>query len=1058
MKKTFNFLALPMRIALFAVFVMSVATAGARDVEQAKQAAMQQMKRHAAKRANVRGGIIANVDPQLVFSKAKRGSDAYYYVFSAGKDLGYTVVSGDDRLPAIVGYTESGEFDAQRMPEGLAAFMAQYQDFVDNATDEQIREVMAMKAAPKHAAVAPLMAEKWDQGAPFNNLCPEYQYKNGGVVKSGKCVTGCVATAIAQILHYHGCPDGLKDDIPEYSYQISVNGYQNAQKTMPTIAASGVTYVWANMPDVYTGSESDVQNNAVAKLMLHVGCAVRMTYGPSSGAVATAEAFTKYFGMDKELVQKLERSSYNISQWDDILYKEIAAKRPVCYGGQSTGGGHAFVIHGYDDGLYYVNWGWGGYCDGYFDITILNPGSSSGSGASSSSDGYSFGNDMIIGIQPDNGKVDNVGISQLESIGFNGSCLSGLTYSGGKVSAKASFSMINFNEVALTKYVSIGYEDESGNIVNVATPTSISFEAASGGNAFRHPCSFDISFNANEGKVYELRVIESTDSKSWAISGVYNIADGQSVPLKVSGGNVSVVSLQSVLSATAALDEESGGYVGMTNTINVTVNNTGDKEYYDKVYVLVGTGETKPEGYTYATGITAPANGSTTFNFAYTPQTAGIYNFWILDSKLNDIGKSSITIKTSSAPVLSFESITCNNASGAKQKVTFAGNSRDIDKVNDTKAEFIFKIKNTGGYYEGSFKLLDKPNAETGFFSGNSGNLKIPGDGAVTTFKFTVDGAAGSIAGFMIAGNSVSISGTNYALCYLAGLSEDPKDLNITYDVTASDVARLNANFGSRTDITSIDLTKAASVKSGTEIKTGNANTLVYVNTGASLANTKNVVVKNGEKYSCDNLELVDEMPFKAPVAFTAKNAKYTRTAASGWYSTYLPFAVNSIPAGVTVEKFDKVDVPNKKIYFNNVTSMDAYIPYIYSTTGNVTFANAGVKVDTENASTGTFVGTLDGADAGSLTGNYVLKGDGSGFATATNTAYAVPFRAWVKVDGAKAPVLKAIHNGEDDGATGIYEVGADSDNDAFYNLKGEKVNNPTKGVYIKNGKKYIFK
>lgn len=1054
MKKTFNFLALPMRIALFAVFVMSVATAGARDVEQAKQAAMQQMKRHAAKRANVRGGIIANVDPQLVFSKAKRGSEAYYYVFSAGKDLGYTVVSGDDRLPAIVGYTESGEFDAQRMPEGLAAFMAQYQDFVDNATDEQIREVMAMKAAPKHAAVAPLMAEKWNQGAPYNNLCPEY-------TSGKKSATGCVATAMAQILHYWKCPATLQADIPSYvTYWLQV--------TMPGIS-KGFAYDWANMLDVYTGSETAEQNKAVAELMLHVGCSVEMMYHQSSGASATAEAFIKYWGMDKELVQLLDRNCHNIAQWDDILYKEIAAKRPVCYSGQSTGGGHAFVIHGYDDGLYYVNWGWGGYCDGYFDITILNPGSSSGTGASSSSDGYSFGNDMIIGLQPDNGKVDAVSVQAIGSISQLE--LKNVTVSGGKINADVACTPKNINLYGKIN-IGIGYVGDDGKYVNVLT-YEYSRDSESFKQGYYTKKSLPISFVYEEGKTYKLCLIESKDGTNWtACSG----EETTSVTIKIQGGVCTVVDNNAVLSATAALDKESGGYAGMNNTINVTVNNAGGKEYYDMVYIRVGTGATMPTGNTYACGVTVPTGGSATFNFAYKPAAADTYNVWILDKDEKEIGMGSITIKKSSAPVLSLVSISCNNASGDKVYGDFQSDKMEMDKVNDAKAEFAFVIKNDGGYYEGDFIVAEYDAVEKNWHWSGTTNLKIPE--GTTTFRFTTEGKAGDVVGiwlaryeseeYKLAGLSIpnkhNVQGGGYyqfvnrEFCYLAGFPEELKDLNITYDVTASDVARLNANFGSRTDITSIDLTKAASVKSGTEIKTGNANTLVYVNTGASLANTKNVVVKNGGKYSCDNLELVDEMPFKAPVAFTAKNAKYTRTAASGWYSTYLPFAVSSIPAGVTVEAFDKVDVSNKKIYFNNVTSMAAYTPYIYSTTGNVTFANAEVTVDTESASTGTFVGTLDGADAGSLTGNYVLKGDGSGFATATNTAYAVPFRAWVKVDGAKAPVLKAIHNGEDDGATGIYEVGADSDNDAFYNLKGEKVNNPTKGVYIKNGKKYIFK
>lgn len=508
---------LPMKVALIALFVMSVATADARDVEQAKQAAMQQMKKYAAKKANRKGGTVVAVDPQLVFSKAKRSSDAYYYVFSAGKDLGFTVVSGDDRLPAIVGYTESGEFDAENMPEGLAAYMEQYQNFVDNATDAQINEVKAFKAMAKHEAVAPLMQEKWDQGEPYNNLCPNLSYYSpaGSTnVVTKKTVTGCVATAVAQILHYWECPD-LTSDIASYTLTSTINGFTNTINT--DAVAAGQTYDYANMLNVYNGSETPEQINAVAKLMLHVGYSVKMSYGLAqtggSGASASAETFTKYWGMDKELVQQLGRSSYNISQWDKILYKEIAAQRPVYYSGASTGGGHAFVIHGYDDGLYYVNWGWGGQSDGYFDITILNPNNTSGAGASSSKDGYSMGNSMIIGIQPDNENVDDVATAVFTAKTLN---VSNLNVVDGNVTATASFTVINFNTVENTRYVSVGYMDDEGNICNVATPVSISIKEGTESFGYQGEETCNISFPCKDGN-YKLCLIESKDQKAWAL-------------------------------------------------------------------------------------------------------------------------------------------------------------------------------------------------------------------------------------------------------------------------------------------------------------------------------------------------------------------------------------------------------------------------------------------------------------------------------------------------------------------------------------------------------------
>lgn len=754
MRKAFYFLRLPVRLALSVIFIMSVASAGARDVEQARQAALQQMKAHAAKKANGRGGTAMAVDPQLVFSKAKSGDEAYYYVFTAGENLGYTVVSGDDRLPAIVGYTESGGFDAQRMPDGLAAFMQQYQNFVDNATDEQIACAVAFKAQAKHATVAPFMPEKWNQLEPYNNKCPEYA--------TGKtAVTGCVATAVAQILHYWSCtknsPVSLQNDIPEYttdSYRIPMSAV-NADEGM---------YDWANMPDVYGGSETDAQNNAVAKLMLHVGCAVKMDYADTSGANADAETFTKYFGMDKELVHELRRFDYDISQWDKILYDEIAAERPVYYtGSTSKREGHAFVIHGYDDGLYYVNWGWGGYCDGYFDITLLNPNSSDGAGASTAPDGYSVDNYMIVGIQPDNNVVDKEKYGQLTSNGFTKEygCLTDLAFSDGKVTAHAYFTMYNFNQFELTKYVSLGYVDESGNVVNVATPKQIEFPAANEyGYANAKSCDVAVSFAAQEGKVYGLRVIESSDNSTWAVSGVYRAQlEGIVVPVRVSGGEVSVIDYQSALAATISLDSESGGYAGMTNMINVTVTNTGNREYYDKVQVTVIAPGQMYEKDVYEVGITAPVGGSTTFSFPYTPKTAGEYKFIVRDNVIVEMGTQTLTFEESTPPVLAFVSIKCTNAS--ENKVYADYNAYDWDEevvkqyevemyeVKDTKAEFEFVVGNYGGYYSGPVNVFEYNKAEGKILRTRIETLNFKEYGE-TTFKFTLEGKAGDVVGIVL--------------------------------------------------------------------------------------------------------------------------------------------------------------------------------------------------------------------------------------------------------------------------------------------------------------------
>lgn len=713
-------------VLLVTVVVANSAVAAPRSVAQAKQEAMRQMNWQAVNRVANQGGAIGK-NPQLVFSKAKANEPdaAYYYVFSAGEGLGFTVVSGDDRLPAIIGYTEEGNYNADQLPENFVSFMQSYQDFVDHASAAELAKAKSWRSTTTaHESIAPLVTSKWNQGAPYNNMCPQYDGMNS--------VTGCVATAMAQILYYHRFPLSLQEDIPAY-YTETLGIW------MPTITA-GETYDWNNMLDVYTGSETNAQKDAVAKLMLHAGCSVEMDYTPGeSGAVVSAEPFVKYFGMDKETTRMLQRGNYDIAEWDEILYKELEEERPVLYRGQSTRSGHAFDIDGYRDGLYHVNWGWGGMCDGYFDITILNPNTMTGMRASSTQDGYSMLNGMVIGIQPDNGVVDEIDnplvFSNMNMILRDAQAMDG-TVSGVITTSPGNNSMTDG-----FAYIGIGYKADDGSYVNIVSYpyTLYAWELSLGW--YYYDVSFYFSFQYEEGKTYELVLIESQDMENWKPCAG---ASATALTLQIQDNTVIEV-MKPVLSAVATLDtENSGGYAGMANTINITVTNSGAKEYYNNVTVYASTSDIMPYDYTYRTGITAPVDGSTTFNFAYTPATDGTYNFWILDCDGNLIGTSTIDFVSATQPDLSFVSITCSNASTDKTIAEYSGSMLEMDKVYDTKADFVFEIKNDGGYYQGSFALYEYHGGTT--WSGRLHTLTLPAN-STTSFTFTIEGSAGDVVG-----------------------------------------------------------------------------------------------------------------------------------------------------------------------------------------------------------------------------------------------------------------------------------------------------------------------
>lgn len=315
------------------------------------------------------------------------------YVFNVGIDGGFVVVSGDDRLPPVLGYADSGTYDEDTMPENMRKWLESYALQMEWLSSHP--EAAARRNVVKGGTIAPLIKSKWGQGSPYNDLCPTYE--------EGHYVTGCVATAMAQVMYYHQWPKHTTAEIAAYT--------SNTQKiSMPAIAA-GTTIDWANILPHYDASASSTQRAAVAQLMLICGTAVKMDYAADGSGTYTdlaADALRNYFDYDASTDIK-SRRSYTHTQWNQLIYDELSAGRPVMYDGSSDYGGisagHAFVVDGYGgDDFFHVNWGWGGYKDSYFLLSVLDDNAAIGEGAASSIDGYSWGQHAIIGIQPNTGR------------------------------------------------------------------------------------------------------------------------------------------------------------------------------------------------------------------------------------------------------------------------------------------------------------------------------------------------------------------------------------------------------------------------------------------------------------------------------------------------------------------------------------------------------------------------------------------------------------------------------------------------------------------------------
>ena len=338
--------------------------------------------------------------PQKAKAKSRTATTASpsdaYYVFNNDAG-GFVIIAGDDAVTPVLGYTSTGSFDAENLPDGLKDLLKSYERQIAALGDSYQANQTATRAAFTGEKL--LNTAKWNQMAPFNKYTPN------------NYVTGCVATAGAIVMKHHGYPAKGTG-----SHSYTWNG-----KTLTANFELG--YDWANMPAQYNGN--DAAFDGVARLMADLGVAVEMQYNKDgSGAYIgnLVTALQKYYGYSK-LSHLMAIEDVGAEAWNGRLRDEIDANRPVLYAASdpNTGGGHAFVIDGYKDESFSVNWGWGGYCDGFYQIGALNPESE----GMPTGDKYNVGQSAVFGMEPSGGteKVSTMGFkkltNQLQTLNMN---------------------------------------------------------------------------------------------------------------------------------------------------------------------------------------------------------------------------------------------------------------------------------------------------------------------------------------------------------------------------------------------------------------------------------------------------------------------------------------------------------------------------------------------------------------------------------------------------------------------------------------------------------------
>ena len=989
----------------------------------------QQAKRLAKSFLNARGKTVSELHvAKAPYTKERFTEDAAYHVFDAVGG-GFIVVSGDDRTAPVLGYSDRGVFPDDDMPEGLKWLLQTYEEQIGYLREvsgrhemQQSQQTVSLTTSVRHN-IEPLMTTLWNQGYPYNLLCPQYYNQDGTL--GYRCATGCVATAIAQVMAYYRYPDATIRTIPGYVQRFSTNqGEKSVQ--LRNIPANSVID-WSNMLDVYGNHDNAQQQQAVAQLMYWVGLGCKMGYGPSSAAgfPDAVNALKRYFGYD-DGTHIESRSNHTIRSWYDLLYNELETGHPVAFAGINSGGAHAFVLDGYDvDGLFHVNWGWGGMDNGYFRIDVLDPDDNSGICASSTPGGYNMGQDAIIGMRlPDDVTTPTdsykLTVNDWEIKRGNVFFANYVNWSGvdadwnvgiARVNADGSLSLIG-NEATthLSQNTYIGFEFTVRGLAqgfHRIVPVS------------KRTTDQQWQTNVNPDISYVEAMVDADGQVSLTIHPIHQVEiEEMSFPGDHRKGNDQLVC--------------------------ATFRNHGE-EYYHEVFLFAGINNQMGQSLC-RTAVAMEADSEATATFHFTPDRSGTWTLWLAaDDRGNRIlGKGEVDITdegVANSDALRFVSMTVENRTNnmiygncAQGKVTV---------VNQGKQDFDGKIRLW------LFKL-----AADGFYYG------------VSTVYKSIQVAPGKMAKADFFFDHLDLDATyNMSILYEKGgdiLDGGLKPLGTTKkgivcwlnDKTLKGLPP-STSVNCPSNALAMDMSGMGGIVA-TVHPNDNPNTLYILDSNVSLPEglEDRNVVRGG---NAETLHLVDGWGFFSPIAFKASAISFQSEPMEGkWQTIALPFTPENIPSGMEVMEFASVD-DNGMPVFTATHSMQRHIPYLFHMDGGrpLTLSAHDVKIS-PTLSVAMVAGTGETRFCGTTLGEtrndvMLLNAEGNAFVSTTGQVKIKPFRAYFSLPGADSFLLPDV---EPDGLTKI-EV-TDRNDDILYNMSGQRVSVPQRGIYIKNHKKIL--
>lgn len=391
-------------LSLLAIFVLSAAGRGI-DEEAARKKAEAFVKKQMGRAQGVKmrrvdGAlpVAENAEEGRLASATEGNQPVYIFNCEGG---GYVIVSGDERTFDILGYGYTGEIDPEAMPMNMKEWLGEYADAIARLDEGNVAPKWPSKA---RRAISPCIETRWNQGEPYNLTVPYCYFDYKGDTYYFQAVTGCTATAMAQMMYHFRYPEYVQATIPRYEGEYSM-WYENSivqTSFTSSYIPYGAALNWEFMlPSYEPGTYTDGEANSVARLMQYAGAAFNTVYGPESGATTMDVlcGVTNNFGYkDAYMVSSSSFDTYD--EWVERVYEEIEASGVVCFSGRTVSdSGHMFLLDGYEgEDYFHVNWGWGGALDGYFKLALMDPGFEQGTGGGT--EGYSEWQLFITGMGP----------------------------------------------------------------------------------------------------------------------------------------------------------------------------------------------------------------------------------------------------------------------------------------------------------------------------------------------------------------------------------------------------------------------------------------------------------------------------------------------------------------------------------------------------------------------------------------------------------------------------------------------------------------------------------